>query len=363
MNHFTKLAGLGLVASLFLASCEKDEDRVVMQPGSPLTVAASTNSAVLLQDNASNKVVTYTWNTVDFGYQAAVNYTLQFDKKGGDFSAPIEVNAGTNTSASLTVAELNSILIRLKISPGTSGSVDSRVKASVGAAATPALSAVSTFTGTPYKVFIEYSSLFIAGSYQKSDPGSGPKEWEPSTARRVASVSNNKVYEGYVNFPADTEFKITNTRDWKDGDYGQVTGGPAGNISDTGAKENIKVADPGYYRLTVDLNTRKFTAFKTTWAVVGDAAPNGWGSDTPLTYDNTLGVWKATMTLKAGELKFRSNGDWPLGPDFGDGSDTVAPDGIPDYGGKNIKVATAGTYTVTLDLSQGAGNYSYSIEK
>ncbi|MEJ7665733.1 MAG: SusE domain-containing protein [Hymenobacter sp.] len=46
---------------------------------------------------------------VSFGYQAAVTYTLQFDKEGGDFSAPVSFDAGTALTKTLSVADLNSV--------------------------------------------------------------------------------------------------------------------------------------------------------------------------------------------------------------------------------------------------------------
>ncbi|TGE08561.1 SusE domain-containing protein [Hymenobacter fodinae] len=346
MSHFTKLAGLGLAATLLLASCEKDEDRAIMQPGSSLAVTPSTNSAVLLQANASANAVTYNWNKVEFGYPAAVQYTLQFDKKGGDFSNPIEINAANSTTRVLTVSELNSILLKLKVAPNTAGAIDARVKASVGANAAPVISPVSTFTGTPYLVFIEYPSVYVPGSYQG---------WAPDKAPFLASVNNDKKYEGYLNFPdASTSFKITPARNW-DNDYGVDPAGPAGTLKAKGG--DITVTGPGYYRFNVDLNTLKYTATKTTWAVIGAATPGGWDKETPLVFDPVKQVWTATLALKADELKFRANNAWDI--DLGDNE----PDGIPDYGGKNIKVSAAGTYTITLDLSKGAGNYNYSIEK
>lgn len=344
MNYFTKLAGLGLMATLFLASCDKDEDRAVIQPGGTAALKASTSSVTLAQANASANAVTYTWEPVSFGYQAAVKYVLQFDKKGGTFASPVEIEVGNATTRTLTVAELNSALIRLKMAPGVAGNVDVRVKASVGGTTEPVVSAASSLTASPYLVFIEYPSIFVPGSYQG---------WSPETAPFLASVNSNKVYEGYINFPtADNMFKFTPARNW-DNDYGTDTA--PGTLKAKGG--DIKLADAGYYRFIVDLNTMKYTADKTTWAVIGAATPGGWDKDTPLTYDATRKVWTATVALKADELKFRANGAWDI--EYGDNE----PDNMPDLKGKNIKVPAAGTYTVTLDLSKGAGNYSYSIEK
>lgn len=336
------------MATLFLASCEKDEDRAVMQPASALSLTSSTNAAVLTQDKASANAVTYTWSPVDFGFQAAVKYTLQFDKKGGDFANPIEFEAGNATSRTLTVSELNTLLLKLKVAPGTAGNIDSRLKASPGGVAAPVISSVSTLTGTPYLVFIQYPSLYVPGSYQG---------WAPDKAPFIASVNSNKVYEGYVNFTTpDTEFKITNAPTWDKGDYGVDPNGAAGSLTATNS-QNIKAAAAGYYRINVDLNTLKYKLTKTSWAVIGAATPGGWDVETPMVFNSVKQVWTVTLPLKADELKFRANNAWDI--DMGDNE----PDGAPDYAGKNIKVAAAGTYTVTLDLSKGAGNYSYSIEK
>ncbi|GAB3290991.1 SusE domain-containing protein [Hymenobacter tenuis] len=346
MNHFTKLAGLGLVATLFLASCEKDEDRVVLQTGTPVALTSSATTAVLMQDKASATAVTYTWTPASFGYQAAVKYILQFDKKGGNFTAPIEIEAGNATTRALTVAELNSVLIRLKMAPGAVGNVDVRVVASVGASTAPMMSSVTSLSGTPYLVFIEYPSIYVPGSHQG---------WSPDKAPFLASVNNDKKYEGYVNFAdANTEFKFTAARTW-DLNYG--LDGPTATSALKQNGDNIKAAVPGYYRLNVDLNTLKYTAVKTSWAVIGAATPGGWDSETKMTYDAAKQVWTVTLPLKADELKFRANNDWAI--NMGD----KGADGMPDYDGDNIKVGAAGTYTVTLDLSKGAGNYSYSIEK
>ena len=55
-------------------------------------------------------------------------------------------------------------------------------------------------------------------------------------------------------------------------------------------------------------------------------------------------------------IKFRANGAWDI--NFGD----TKADELLDYNGDDIKVPTAGTYTVVLDLSK-PGNYTYTLTK
>lgn len=77
--------------------------------------------------------------------------------------------------------------------------------------------------------------------------------------------------------------------------------------------------------------------------MIGSATDGGWDNSTPMTYNSTSKVWSVTTTLKADEFKFRANNGWDinLGGDLNNLS----------YGGDNIKITEAGTYKVSLDLS------------
>lgn len=157
MKPWTTKLALGALAfsMISLAACEKDEVRTVIQPGAAPTVTSSaTSNVVLLQTNSTGNAVTYTWTPVTFGYSTPVSYTLQFDKKGGDFSSPVSFDAGTATTKTLTVADLNSVyqakgLVSTTAAP-VATAVDMRVVASVSAAAPTVTSAVTSVSATPY---------------------------------------------------------------------------------------------------------------------------------------------------------------------------------------------------------------------
>lgn len=42
------------------------------------------------------------------------------------------------------------------------------------------------------------------------------------------------------------------------------------------------------------------------WGVIGNATPNGWDGETPMTYDFNTNTWEITLSLTDGEVKFRS---------------------------------------------------------
>ncbi|AYA36767.1 SusF/SusE family outer membrane protein [Hymenobacter oligotrophus] len=350
-NRLTQLTGLCAAALLLLASCEKEEERAILAPKDVPGLTASATTLNLSMASASQPAVTYNWTPSTFGYDAAVTYTLQFDKQSGDFSTPYEVAVGSALTKTFTVAEINDLLIsRLKLTAGSPAQVKVRVKSSVGDKVAPLNSGVSTFTATPYLVVINYPSLYVPGNYQG---------WTPATAPKISAFTNNPdSYEGYVNITdASPEFKFTSAPNWDNTNYGD--GGTAGTLSSNGGAGNLKVTGPGYYRLKANTKSLTWENLKTTWGVIGSATPNEWNSDTPLTFDAATGTWSARVALKVGEIKFRANSDW--GVNFGDGGNGAPVDAILDYGGDNIKINTAGTYTVTLDLSK-PGNYTYTVK-
>lgn len=105
----------------------------------------------------------------------------------------------------------------------------------------------------------------------------------------------------------------------------------------------------------------KVTAYKvcvppagsSTWSIIGPAGVD-WSTDVPLTYNCDTKTFDITRTLNAGDFKFRANGAWDV--NYGSPS---ATGGALVAGGANITVATAGTYTIKLDLNKMV----YSISK
>lgn len=341
-----KLALLGLAAICTMSGCEKDEIKAIATPGAAPVLTVSKPALVLTNEDAVKEAVEFSWSPVDYGYQSVISYTIQLDKKGNDFAKPAEIAGGSLLKKSLTTAELNSLLInKLKLNAGQATEIEARVVSSLGALA-PGMNVNSTATAlsvTPYFVVIVYPAIYVPGSHQG---------WAPDKAPKLVSIKDDKTYEGYVYFPdAANEFKFTNEPNWTGGDYGSPAPGKLGK------GDNLKQLGAGYYLLKADLNKLTWSSLKTTWGLIGSATKGGWDADQDLTYDPKDGLWKAELALKEGEVKFRANDDWAIA--YGDGNE----DGVPDtLDNNNIKVAAAGTYIVSLNLSN-AGNYTYSITK
>ncbi len=351
MKNIFRILLISLI-SIGIFSCENNEIKTVMSSkGEAPVLSSSKTSYVLTPATANDSAVAFTWNRANYGFQAAVRYTLQIAKAGTNFTAPKEISLGNTVQLKYTTADFNQLSIIMGLKPNAVGQLELRVKSYISDAVADIYSNVLAVSVTPYLVVINYPSLWVAGDYQG---------WDPASAPKISSRNANGIYEGYVNIVGGThQFKYTSQPDWNGTNYGWVssttTGSDvAGTFSSSGG--NLFVPEDGYYLLKANTNSNTWSGTKTTWGIIGDAAANGWADDVKMTYDATKNVWKVTTVLKAGGLKFRANSAWAI--NMGD----TGADLSLEYDGDNIVIpaSLAGTRTITLDLK--AGNYTYTIE-
>ncbi|MBU6340982.1 MAG: RagB/SusD family nutrient uptake outer membrane protein [Bacteroidetes bacterium] len=189
-----------------------------------------------------------------------------------------------------------------------------------------------------------YPLLYVPGSYQST-------AWTPSDATTVlASANADGKFEGYLYFPAATQFKFTTGPSW-DVNYGDT--GADGKLDSGG--DNINITDAGFYKINVDINALTYTLKKTDWGLIGSATPDGWNSDQNMSYDPSDRSWNITLNLTAGEVKFRANDDWGL--NYGDNGG----DALLEEGGANIAIPSNGLYAIKLFLDKP--DYTYSISR
>lgn len=145
--------GILATATLSLAACEKDEDQATLNMSAVPQLTASSNTATISPTTTSAPGVTYTWSAANFGYQAAVTYTLQFAAQGTNFATVQEYALGSGLSKSFTVGELNGVYnaLNCNITTVTPTTLDVRVKATVGDKVDPVYSPVTTIRAAPYQ--------------------------------------------------------------------------------------------------------------------------------------------------------------------------------------------------------------------
>ncbi|MFT3822681.1 MAG: SusE domain-containing protein [Chitinophagaceae bacterium] len=351
-----------LLLALLVFSCKKDGDQYNLKGGAfqPNTLSASTSTLVLTSAKENDTVITFKWSAADFGQQPVVSYTLQLaSDTSNQWAGAKSFSLGSNVLSYGFVGKgLNNLLNGMGLAPGVANNIIVRIKADVpqfnGAASTMA----SVYTNVTVPKITSYGlSLYVPGDYQG---------WDPASAPQLAPVEGRAgLYEGYVYMAGSGihYFKYTNAPDWNHTNYGD---GGGGVFSTDGAAAGLSVPDGGYYYLTANLNTNTWTATKTTWGILGDATPGSWNTDTQLSYDATIQVWKVTVNMfQNGSFKFRANNAWAL--DFGidnSGKLLYADNPFLGYtaGLNNLTVPSDGNYTITLDLHV-PGKYTYILHK
>ena len=348
---FIKSIFILLIMLLITTGCEDSLGPVVSSDVTPpeITTPSSGESYQLLESNADDDLLTIEWTKPDYGFPAAVNYRVEMDPTGGNFSDPVRLGDVNDTSLTLTVREMNGRLINNGITPGVETTVAIRVQAQLGERVDPHYSDPIMLAFTPYDVDFTIPEIYVPGGYQSA---SGyQNDWAPEVAPPLYSFENNDEYMGYVYFHEDNSmFKFTYERSW-DLNWGDDDAN--GNLQENGA--DIELAESGYYKINVDLNNLTYSMLRTELGLIGEAV-GGWdeGDDVMMEYIIDEKVWRVTADLAAGEMKFRANESWDL--NYGDDD----ADGTLQRDGANIVVSDEGTYTVTLDLSGPQFSYTLS---
>jgi hypothetical protein len=201
-----------------------------------------------------------------------------------------------------------------------------------------------------YKVTFNPSS----GAY-KFEPDAGiqsvgiigsatPGGWGAETAMRKNGDGTYSAVLGLL----DGEAKFRANNDWA------INWGASGFPNGTGTQNgpNIPITK-GLYLINFNPATGEYSFTPTSIGLIGSATPGGWSDDTNLTPDAVNpAIVTLTVTLTAGEAKFRANDDWK----FNWGANNF-PGGTGVQDGPNIPVP-AGTYIVTFNVNTGAYTFN-----
>ncbi|AWX45336.1 hypothetical protein HME9304_02349 [Flagellimonas maritima] len=377
MKYLVKFLTLILVFSII--GCDDEDPVTIASVVAAPSISSELNGStvVLTEATSSNVAVTFTWSPADFDVTTVENYELLMGMAGNEFATAHSFGTTSNTFVSLTVNEFNNLLIDPDIFNQTvmrdendniiPAQMEAKVIASLGSLTME--SDVITFSVVPFEASepAPLEDFFVVGSFLAAS-GYG-NDWTPADAVQILATEEDDVsFEGFV-FMADdgSQYKFLPTNESFDGDYGD-TGDSDGSFSGTIEQEDeVNCGTPdgtgGYYLIRMNSETLTYSLDKTSWAVTGEATPNGWpddndpegSADQDMTYDPDTKTWSIDVNLTAGEFKFRANDAWDLnlgGDDNGDGS--------MDFGGGNLSIDAGGSYRIVLDLSNSR-QYTYSV--
>lgn len=363
-----KIVKLSLISLLFVSalSCSDDDTKTMTSAdAAPVLISPEDGAAIVLDpDLQANPALTLVWNHGAYTVPTEITYTVEMAVAGTEFATIVNGGTTSNRVLTLSVAELNAKALELGLTPYEAADVDVRIMASLGANSDmPMASNAIKLSITPYTT--ESPKLYLRGNFTAAS-GYGPNWGDNTTPPFVqAEAYGSDLYEGYIYFndPAP-EFKIIpNAVDFT-GDYGdKEASGASGTLVQEG-ETNIKVPAAGYYLVKTDMDKLTYSLTATEWGIIGNATPGGWNDSTPMTYNPETKKWTITvdMTVQAAPdngWKFRANNAWDL--NLGD-TTVNQSNGTLVYGGANISITEAGTYLITLDLSNPRA-YSYTIVK
>jgi hypothetical protein len=374
---FLSLILLTGIASSLVSCSNEDRDPVASLTQNIVLSTPAGADYVLTAAEAADDVVNVKWSSADFGYSAAVTYSLQVVKATADFSEPQSFVLGrfndgsiSNHEKTLTQRQLNSMLLGAGGVIGASGSFKMRVvgmpSTQLGSSANgvQSVSQEIDFTGNPFDTFDEFDRIYVPGNYGGTSTFA---DWAPDNAPRLFSANNNGKYEGFVwmNNPSPA-FKFTPGPAWS-GDKGDLTENP-NTFTTLGGKDIKPVDGAGTYFFTVDWTAGTYTVGKRQVVIIGNATPNGWDNPTDLVFETNpdspyYRMYTKDLTLKADEFLVRLTDDY--GVKMGTMSGNVETLGTTSQnkiklGGGNMKVPEAGNYIVVLDLSNSA-NYNIRL--
>ncbi len=246
------LIGAAVVA---LSSCV-DESFVQFDPENAVAPVLNELPSSSYELTEGSDDFTFTWFAADFGVSVGVRYTLYASCEGYADHSVEYVEGIESTSLTVTAAALNNVLISSfeceAYSPyDISFYVVAAMKSTTGVTDATLTSNVISATITPYPAEVTYDCVYVTGSLNG---------WV-FTGPYLYNYANDGVnYQGVIDFTTDyasNEFKITDSPDWNNGNYGASDttegGDPDSYQFVDGSNDNVKVyRDHRYYHFTFD---------------------------------------------------------------------------------------------------------------
>jgi|SRR5687768_8084893 len=259
----------------FLSSCEKDENKIYLESGTPPVLTASVANTIplsfLTKDNEAIKLF---WTNPDYRFTTGISsqdvfYVIEVDTTGANFTNPnkLSVSVSQELSRSFTQAEFNDFLLNtLLLTPGQPHNIQIRVNSTLVNNSAVLHSNVLNFVVTPYaippKVTPPFSGkLFITG-------GATPGNWMGGGDPELPSQRFNQISPTLYELPSialsggGSYLFVPVYGDWSN-KYGAIGANNTNNVNGDDFKANggdlLAPAIGGIFKIVVDFQRGKFT--------------------------------------------------------------------------------------------------------
>jgi hypothetical protein len=262
---------LSLLVTVFV-SCKKDENKVYYEGGTnPVLTASATGPMVLLQINKTLPAIKFDWTNPNYQFTTGlssqdVNYTLQVDTAGANFSSPNlkEQTISKNLNIAFNVGDFN--LLFASWAEDIPHNFEFRVKSTInGIKASTLYSNVISMVITPYlDVAVQLSftgSLYLIGS---ATPGGDATGWNnpvPVPSQKFTKVSST-VWKITIPLIGGKQYLVIPDN----GSWSNKYAVTAANVTWSGGEFGYNKSDnfpgpptSGTYTITLNFKTGKFS--------------------------------------------------------------------------------------------------------